>query len=129
MPTCILIAEDEPGIAASLEFLLDNDGYQTQVARDGMAALAIAETSPPDLIVLDLMLPKLSGLEVASAIRAKIGSRQPMILMLTARGAAGDVARSKLAGVDAYLVKPFSTKELLVEVRRLLSPEGVQNAA
>lgn len=129
MQARILIAEDEPGIAASLEFLLENAGYETQIARDGMAALKIAETSPPDLIVLDLMLPKMSGLEVASAIRANVGGRQPMILMLTARGGTGDVARSRLAGVDAYLVKPFSTKELLDSVRRLLATEGHADAA
>ena len=129
MQAQILIAEDEPYIAASLEFLLDNDGYQTQIARDGMTALAIAKASPPDLIVLDLMLPKLSGLEVAAAIRANVADRQPKILMLTARGGAGDVARSRLAGVDAYLVKPFSTKELLESVRHLLATKGRAHAA
>ena len=75
------------------------------------------------------MLPRLSGLDVCDAIRRDAGIKPPKVLILTARGSAHDMARGRSAGADAYLVKPFSTKELLVEVRRLLAPEGVQNAA
>lgn len=129
MRTRILIAEDEPEIAMSLEFLLRNDGYEVEIARDGEAALLIARQLQPDLLVLDLMLPRLSGLDVCEAVRRDAGIKPPKVLILTARGSAHDMARGRSAGADAYLVKPFSTKELLVEVRRLLSPEGVQNAA
>ena len=117
----VLIADDEPAIATSLEFLLRKGGYATQIARDGEEALEAARTFNPDLIVLDLMLPRLSGLEVCRALRAAPQSRRLKILMLSARGGASDLERGRAAGVDAYQVKPFSTQELLAQVRELLA--------
>lgn len=117
----VLIADDEPAIATSLEFLLSKGGYETQIARDGEEALEAARTFNPDLIVLDLMLPRLSGLEVCRALRAAPQSQRLKILMLSARGGASDLERSRAAGVDAYQVKPFSTQELLAQVRELLA--------
>lgn len=124
----ILIAEDEPAIAMSLEFLLGNGGYETQIARDGEEALRSAAGFRPDLIVLDLMLPRLSGLEVCRALRADPQQSRVKVLMLTARGGTNDFARGEAVGVDAYQVKPFSTQDLLAQVRRLLAPEGVSHA-
>ncbi|MEO8384563.1 MAG: response regulator [Betaproteobacteria bacterium] len=117
----VLIADDEPAIATSLEFLLNKGGYDTQIARDGEVALRAAKTFNPDLIVLDLMLPRLSGLEVCMALRATPQSERLKILMLSARGGASERERARVAGVDAYQVKPFSTKELLAQVRDLLA--------
>ena len=123
----MLIADDESAIAMSLEFLLKNDGYETRVARNGKEALQLAAVFQPDLIVLDLMLPQLSGLEVCRALRADAMQSGLKVLMLTARGGTTDVARGEAAGVDAYQVKPFSTHDLLAHVRRLLAVEGVSN--
>ena len=123
----MLIADDEPAIAMSLEFLLKNGGYETRVARNGKEALQLAAVFQPDLIVLDLMLPQLSGLEVCRALRADQMQSGLKVLMLTARGGTTDVARGDAAGVDAYQVKPFSTHDLLAHVRRLLTVEGVSN--
>lgn len=123
----ILIAEDESAIAMSLEFLLSNDGYETRLARDGEEALRSARTFQPDLVVLDLMLPRLSGLEVCRALRADPRQNRIKVLMLTARGAATDMARGQAAGVDAYQVKPFSTRDLLLQVRRLLATEDISH--
>ena len=127
MPGRILIVEDESSIAMSLEFLLSNDGYETRLARDGEEALRSARIFQPDLVVLDLMLPQLSGLEVCRALRADPRQSRIKVLMLTARGAATDMARGQSAGVDAYQVKPFSTQELLAQVRRLLATEDMSH--
>ena len=117
----ILIADDEPAIATSLEFLLNKGGFETEIAGDGEVALALAKTFKPDLIVLDLMLPRLSGLEVCRALRADPQQRHVKILMLSARGGATDLERGQAAGADIYQVKPFSTQELLAQVRQLMS--------
>ena len=128
MATRVLIADDEPAIALSLEFLLRNDGYETQIARDGEEALRIAKTFLPDLIVLDLMLPRLSGLAVCLTLRADAAHKHLKVLMLTARGGASDLARGEAAGVDAYQVKPFATQDLLAQVRALLAAKDVSHA-
>lgn len=124
----ILIAEDEPAIAMSLEFLLSNGGYETRIARDGEDALRSARAFQPDLIVLDLMLPRVSGLEVCRTLRADPLQGRLKVLMLTARGGMTDIERGRAAGVDAYQVKPFSTQDLLSQVRRLLATEDLSHA-
>jgi DNA-binding response OmpR family regulator len=128
MLTRVLIADDEPAIAMSLEFLLRNEGYETQIAHDGEEALRIAKKFRPDLIVLDLMLPRLSGLAVCLALRADAAHKDLKVLMLTARGGAADLARGEAAGVDAYQVKPFGTQDLLAQVRALLAAKGGSHA-
>jgi len=120
MPQRILIADDEPAIATSLQFLFGNAGFDTQTARDGEEALRLAGDFAPHLIVLDLMLPRLSGLEVCRALRADPRQAGIKVLMLTARGSTADFASGQAAGVNVYQVKPFSTKELLALARRLL---------
>ena len=115
----VLIAEDEPSIVASLEFLLRKEGYDTRVAHDGEEALALAESFRPDLVLLDLMLPRRSGLEVCRWLRAQPGLRHARVLMLTAKGGKQDVLNGFDAGADDYLTKPFSTQDLMGRVRRL----------
>ena len=128
MAARVLIADDEPAIALSLEFLLRNAGYETRIARDGEEALRSAREFAPDLIVLDLMLPRVNGLDVCRALRADREQDTTKILMLTARGGAADLSRGDAAGVDAYQVKPFSTQGLLEQVRKLLASEGLAHA-
>jgi DNA-binding response OmpR family regulator len=115
----VLIVEDEPSIAASLEFLMRNCGFDTRVARDGGEALAWLAQYSPDLVLLDLMLPGMSGTEVCAAIRAEPRHAATRVLMLTANGAAS-VAGGALAGADEVLLKPFATREVVSRARALL---------
>lgn len=124
MPPRILIAEDEPSIVASLDFLMKHAGYETRVARDGVAALEALAEFRPHLVVLDLMLPGRSGFDVCQAIRADPATASTRVLMLTARGGANDEARGRAAGADEYVSKPFSTKDLVRRVSSLLETQG-----
>ncbi len=118
----ILIVDDEPNIVISLEYLMRREGYEVAVAGDGEAALqAAAATPPPDLVVLDVMLPRLSGFEVCRRLRADPRLAGLRILMLTARGGEAEVARGAELGADAYVTKPFSTRELVARIRELLA--------
>jgi DNA-binding response OmpR family regulator len=116
----ILIAEDEPNIVISLEFLLKEAGYKVAIARDGTQALSLAGTLRPDLIVLDVMLPTLNGFDVCRQIRANREMKNTRILMLTARGRESEIAKGMDAGADAYMTKPFATRELVSKVAELL---------
>jgi DNA-binding response OmpR family regulator len=120
MPKRILIAEDEESIVASLEFLMRHAGYETRVARDGDAALALLADFMPDLVLLDVMLPGQSGFEVCRRLRADPRAAGTRVLMLTARGSSQDPARGLAAGADEYMTKPFSTHELVARVRSLV---------
>lgn len=111
----ILIVEDEPEIAGFLKRGFMLEGFTTEISRDGHAALAAARDRPPDLIVLDLMLPGLDGLEVARRIRSTM-PKLP-IIMLTARDAVPDRVAGLEAGADDYLIKPFAFEELLARIR------------
>lgn len=113
----MLIVEDDYRIAAFIQRALAQAGYQVKLAADGNAALAAAGSEPPDVVVLDVMLPGLDGLEVARRLRA--GGGTP-ILMLTARDAVEDRVQGLDAGADDYLVKPFALEELLARLRALL---------
>ena len=116
-PPRVLVVEDDHRIAAFLDRALVQAGYRVAVAADGPAALAAADTTPPEVVVLDLMLPGLDGLEVARRLRA--GGGVP-ILMLTARDGVDDRVQGLDAGADDYLVKPFALEELLARLRALL---------
>ncbi len=117
----ILIVDDEPNIVISLEFLFKKEGFEVAVANDGEAALAQVSSFQPDLILLDVMMPKKSGYEVCAAIRADSASAGLRIIMLTAKGREGEVAKGLALGADAYVTKPFATKELVSQVKSLLS--------
>ena len=116
----VLIADDEPNIVISLEFMMKREGYQVSVARDGAEALAAIRRDRPTLVLLDGMMPALSGFEVCEAVRADPEIAATRILMLTAKGRETDMARGLGAGADAYMVKPFSTRELVERVRELI---------
>jgi DNA-binding response OmpR family regulator len=128
----ILIAEDEPSILLSLEFLLKNAGHDVAVARDGDEALRMIASSPPDLLVLDIMLPITNGFEVCRRIRETPAHAGMRILMLTARGRDSEIRKGLDYGADAYMTKPFATRELLGTVAELLAggraaPNGRDN--
>jgi DNA-binding response OmpR family regulator len=116
----ILIVEDEPEIAQLIRQTLERESFVCEVARDGLQALAIFQQQQPDLVILDLMLPGLDGLEVCTRIRQKLSQKDPYILMLTAKGEEIDRVIGLSTGADDYLVKPFSPRELVARVRALL---------
>jgi DNA-binding response OmpR family regulator len=116
----VLIADDEPNILISLEFLMKREGWQVSVARDGVEALATIQRERPDLVLLDVMMPGKTGFEVCQAVRADEALAGVKILMLTAKGRDTDVAQGLGLGADAYMTKPFSTKELAAKVREML---------
>jgi DNA-binding response OmpR family regulator len=116
----VLIADDEPNIVTSLEFLLVKAGYEVYTARDGGEALALMERFAPDAVLLDIMMPIRSGYQVCEEIRANPAWHAVKIIMLTAKGRDAEVAKGLAAGADAYITKPFSTKELVSRVRELL---------
>ena len=117
----ILIVDDEPNIAASLEFLLQRGGYDVRVAHNGEEALAQAEAFRPQLVLLDVMMPKLNGYEVCQRLRQGENGTRVKIVMLTARGREVDVEKGRALGADLYVTKPFSTRELVAQVRELLA--------
>ena len=116
----ILIADDEPNIVVSLEFLMKREGFDVQVAADGEAALQAIAQQVPDLILLDIMLPKKDGFEVCQQIRANPQWKSIKVVMLTAKGRDTEVSKGLALGADAYMTKPFSTKDLVAKVRELL---------
>ena len=118
----ILIAEDEPNIVLSLEFLLKGAGYEVVVATDGSEALNLTGSWRPDLIVLDVMLPSVNGFEVCRQIRGARETKDTRILILTARGRESEVEKGMAAGANAFLTKPFATKELMKAVVELAGP-------
>ena len=116
----ILIVEDEREIAQLINNCLSREGFQCHIIYDGLSALSSAKAIQPDLIILDLMLPQLDGLEVCSRLRNEAMSKDPYILMLTAKGEEIDRVIGLSTGADDYLVKPFSPRELVARVRALL---------
>lgn len=121
MTTKILIADDEPNILISLEYLMRREGYDVHVARDGQEALDIVRRERPRLLLLDVMMPKKSGFEVCQELRADDSVKDTLVLMLTAKGRDTDIARGLAMGADGYMTKPFSTKELVQKVREMLA--------
>jgi DNA-binding response OmpR family regulator len=116
----VLVADDEPNIVISLEYLLKREGYTVTVAKDGQEALDAIALERPDLVLLDVMMPKKSGFEVCQAVRANEALQSTKILMLTAKGRDTDVAKGLALGADAYMTKPFSTRELVLKVAQML---------
>jgi two-component system, OmpR family, phosphate regulon response regulator PhoB len=114
------VVEDEDALSALLQYNLDKEGYQVTVAADGEEALVLIDETPPDLIVLDWMLPKVSGVEVCRRLRARPETRNMPIIMLTARGEETDRIRGLDTGADDYIVKPFSMSELAARIRAVL---------
>ena len=117
----ILVVDDEPNIVISLEFLMKKEGFEVAVANDGDEALAKVASFNPDLLLLDVMMPKKSGFEVCEALRADSECTGLKIVMLTAKGRDTERAKGLAIGADAYVTKPFSTKELVDKVKEMLA--------
>jgi DNA-binding response OmpR family regulator len=116
----VLIADDEENIVLSLEFLLRRAGFQVLVASDGDTALRMVEEHRPDLVLLDVMMPKRNGYEVCQRLRARSEWRGIKIIMLSARGRGAEVEKGISLGADLYVVKPFSSADLMRQVHALL---------
>lgn len=116
----ILIVDDEPNIVMSLEFLLKKEGFVTETANDGDVALEKVRVFMPDLVLLDVMMPKKSGFEVCEILRSDTSLSNIRIIMLTAKGRETEQAKGLALGADAYMLKPFSTKDLVARIRELL---------
>ena len=123
MTRTVLLVDDEPNIILSLEFLIEQAGYEARVARDGDAALKSIEERKPDLILLDVMLPKRDGFDVCERIRANPAWNDIRIVMLTAKGRDSERERGLALGADAYITKPFSTREAMEQIKRFLDDE------
>jgi DNA-binding response OmpR family regulator len=116
----ILIADDEPNIVVSLEFLMKQRGYAVKVVGDGDAALAAVAEFEPDLILLDVMMPRMSGYDVCQRIRENPAWHAVKIVMLSAKGREIEVNKGLAVGADAYVTKPFATRDLIETVRAML---------
>lgn len=116
----VLIVEDEPHIVLSLEFLLERAGYETATAEDGEAGLALIRRLRPDVVLLDVMMPKRSGYEVCQAVKADPDLRTIPIVMLSAKGQEVEVLKGLELGAAAYITKPFGNAEILEAIRAAL---------
>ena len=120
MNPLVLIVEDEGALVEVLKYNLEKEGFRTEVATDGEEALLVLDEQSPDLVILDWMLPHVSGIEVCRRIRRRKETRGVPIVMLTARGEEGDRVRGLESGADDYVTKPFSPGELIARVRAVL---------
>jgi DNA-binding response OmpR family regulator len=123
MPKRILITDDEANILLSLEFLMKQAGYEVDTANDGEEALAAIERNRPDLVLLDVMMPRKNGYEVCETVRANPDNNGITIVMLTAKGREIEREKGLSLGADDYITKPFSTQEVTAKVRKLLGEE------
>ena len=124
MANKILVVDDEPNIVLSLEFLMKQAGFQVRTASDGEAGLAAIAAEQPDLVLLDVMMPRKNGYEVCQAIRANPEWKAIRIIMLTAKGREVEREKGLALGADDYITKPFSTQEVVERVRELLAEAG-----
>src|SRR6266404_5146269 len=122
----ILIVEDDPALLRGLKDNFEAQNYRVQIARDGREGLSAALTNPPDLLLLDLMLPKMNGYEICRAVRAK--QLDMPIIMLTAKGQEEDIIRGLELGADDYVTKPFSIRELLARAKGFLRRRHAESA-
>ncbi len=123
MSKTILIVDDETNIVVSLEFLMQQAGFQVGVARSGEEALEMLPQLLPDVVLLDVMLPGIDGFDVLQHIRQSADLKQIAVIMLTAKGRDVEMAKGLALGANAYITKPFSTRDLLNEVRRFAGGE------
>ncbi|MEE9210238.1 MAG: response regulator [Kiloniellales bacterium] len=124
MPRTVLVVEDEPNIVESLSFLMKKAGFVVRVARDGDSAMRTIESEIPDLILLDIMMPRRDGYEVCRAIRANPDWQDVRIIMLSAKGREIDRRKGLELGADDYITKPFSTREIVARVHEILGTKA-----
>ena len=120
MPQDILIVDDAPNMVFSLKYLLKKEGFAVRVATDGEAALQAMEERAPDLVLLDVVMPKQDGYEVCQTIRSQKGWERTRIIMLTARSRTVEREKGLAMGADDYITKPFSTRDLVSRIRKIL---------
>lgn len=120
----VLIVDDEPNIVLSLEFLMQQAGFEVATAADGEAALQQVRAQAPDLVLLDISLPGISGFEVLETLRQEPAFKQLPIVMLTAHGREVEKEKGLALGADDYITKPFSTRQLVEKVQALLQEQG-----
>jgi len=120
MPKEILIVDDEPGVVAAIQFLMEQQGHNVLIAERGEDALDLIYKYRPDLVILDIMLPGISGWEVCEITRLNPDYRDVKIIFLTARGDKVEIARGLALGADAYITKPFSNDQFIAKVNALL---------
>lgn len=118
----ILAVDDEPNILMSIEFILEMEGYEVHTARDGEEALEVAEKERPDLILLDINMPRKDGYEVCRLLREKKELAGTRVIMLTAKGQALERKKGIEVGADEYVTKPFSAEDLLEKIRSMIKP-------
>jgi DNA-binding response OmpR family regulator len=116
----VLIVDDEPNIVIPLQFLMEQNGYQTLVAQSGEEALEMISKEKPDLILLDIMLPGVDGFEVCEIVRLNPEWRHTRVIFLTAKGRDVDIAKGMILGADEYITKPFSNQQIVASVKKLL---------
>ncbi|AXT58911.1 response regulator [Aquimarina sp. AD10] len=116
----ILIVDDEPNIVMSLEYTFKKKNFEVFIARDGSEAIDIAESSIPDVILLDIMMPNVDGYETLKKIKDSTNLKHTKIVFLTAKNKATDIEKGLQLGADKYLTKPFSVKKLVLEINELL---------
>lgn len=124
----LMVVEDDPDTAELLLQQLDRDGFQMEVARNGQEAILKTGESPPDLIIMDVMMPKLDGFETSRFMKAKFRGRYVPILVLTAKGDGSSLARGARLGCEEYLTKPYVRRELVASVEQLLALGDAENA-
>lgn len=117
----VLIVDDEPNIVLALELLMKKEGYEVHTADDGEKAFHSVEEFRPDLVLLDIMMPKMDGYEVCQRIRSDASLKDVRIIMLTAKGREVEKEKGLALGVDSYITKPFSTREVVLKVKELLT--------
>ena len=117
----ILIVDDEPNIVFALELLMKKEGYEVHTADDGEKAFQAVGAFRPNLVLLDIMMPKMDGYEVCQRIRSDASLNNVRIIMLTAKGREVEKEKGMALGVDSYITKPFSTREVVSKVKELLA--------
>jgi len=120
----ILIVDDEPNIVLALELLMKKEGYEVHTVSDGERAVQAAKELRPDLILLDIMMPKMDGYEVCQSIRSDALLKDVSIIMLTAKGREVEREKGMALGADLYITKPFSTRQVVMKVREILTAKS-----
>lgn len=118
----VLVIEDEPNISEALRFILNRDGWRVDVTSDGHAAINALRAAPPDVLILDLMLPGISGLDILHAVRDGEATRDLPVLMLTAKGQGADRAAAERLGVTRFMTKPFANADVIAALHEITPP-------
>lgn len=121
MGSKIVIVDDEPNIVMTLEYAFKKQGFEVFIARDGGEALDILESVVPDIVLLDIMMPKVDGYQTLKWIKNNPGLKSTKVVFLTAKNKTSDIEKGLSMGVDKYLIKPFSVKKIIAEITELLA--------